>query len=46
MSTILSYWRSRTLPEDKGEAVKVKGRALRYTLINDALYKQSFSGPY
>ena len=46
MSSISSYLRSGTLPEDRSEAVKVKARAVRYTLINDTLYKQSFTGPY
>ena len=43
ISPILSYLRNWILPEDKSEVVKVEARAARYTLINDSLYRRSFS---
>ena len=46
ISPISSYLRYGTLPEDKSEANKIKAQATRYTLLNDVLYRRSFSGPY
>ena len=46
MSSISSYLRNSTLPKDRRKTVKVKAKAAQYTLINDTLYKRSFSGPY
>ena len=46
ISLILNYLRSRALPEERSEVVKVKARAAKYALINDILYKRSFFGPY
>ena len=46
ISPISSYLRNWIMPEDRSEAVKVKARATKYTLINNILYKRSFSKPY
>jgi len=34
------------LPQDVKEAKKVKKRAVRFTILNDTLYKRGFSMPY
>ena len=39
IATILDYLRNGTLLIDKSEAVKVRARAARYTLINGILYR-------
>ena len=46
ISPILSYLKNETFPEDKSEAMKVKARAAKYTLINNILYRRLFSSPY
>ena len=43
---ILSYLRSRILPKDRREVVKVKARVARYALLNDVMYRRLFFGPY
>ena len=43
ISPISDYLRNGTLPTDKREVVKVRARVARYTMINDILYKRSFS---
>ena len=46
ISPISSYLRNEILPKDRSEPVKVKAQAARYVLINNILYRQSFSRPY
>ena len=46
MTPILSYLQDGRLPQDVGEARKVRKRAARFTILNDALYKRGFSMPY
>ena len=41
------FLKEGTLPEEKGEADKVRRKAPRFWLFeNQKLYKRSFSGPY
>ncbi|GKV14629.1 hypothetical protein SLEP1_g25472 [Rubroshorea leprosula] len=42
---ITSFLRDGTVPEDKQEAMKFRKKASRYTLIDEVLYKRSFSLP-
>ncbi|GKV47270.1 hypothetical protein SLEP1_g54184 [Rubroshorea leprosula] len=42
---ILSFLRDGILPEDRQEAMKLRRKASRYTLIDGVLYKRSFSLP-
>ncbi|GKU96129.1 hypothetical protein SLEP1_g9399 [Rubroshorea leprosula] len=42
---ILSFLRDGIVPEDKQEAMKLRRKASRYTLVNGVLYKRSFSLP-
>ena len=46
MTPILSFLQDRHLPQDVEEARKVKKRAAKFTILNDTLYKRSFSIPY
>ncbi|GKV27534.1 hypothetical protein SLEP1_g36698 [Rubroshorea leprosula] len=42
---ILSFLRDGTVPEDRQEAMKLRRKASRYTLVDGVLYKRSFSLP-
>ncbi|GKU99754.1 hypothetical protein SLEP1_g12552 [Rubroshorea leprosula] len=42
---ILSFLRDGTVPEDRQEAMKLRRKASRYTLVDGILYKRSFSLP-
>ncbi|GKV48101.1 hypothetical protein SLEP1_g54937 [Rubroshorea leprosula] len=42
---ILSFLRDGIVPEDKQEAMKMRRKASRYTLVDGVLYKRSFSLP-
>ena len=47
MDPIVLFLKNDILPEEKGEADKVRRRALRFWLSEDQkLYKRTFSGPY
>ena len=46
MTPIISYLQDGHLPQDTEEAKKIRKRAARFTILNDALYKRSFSMPY
>ena len=46
MTPLISYLKDGYLPSDPDEARKIKKRATRYTLLNDAFYKRGFSLPY
>ena len=46
MTSILSYLQDERLPQDVGEASKVRKMATRFTILNDALYKRGFSMLY
>ena len=46
MTPIISYLQDGHLPQNTEEAKKIKKRAARFTILNDALYKRSFSMPY
>ncbi|CAL8999505.1 unnamed protein product [Prunus brigantina] len=46
MSPIYAYLTNSTLPPDKSEARKLRYRSARYTVINDVLYKHSYTTPY
>ena len=46
MTPILSFLQDGQLPQDVEEAKKVRKRAARFTILNDALYKRGFSMPY
>ena len=43
---ILSFLRDGRLPTDVDKARKVRKRATRFTILNEALYKRGFSMPY
>ncbi|GKV15219.1 hypothetical protein SLEP1_g26021 [Rubroshorea leprosula] len=42
---IISFLRDGTVPADKQEEMRLRKKASRYTLLNDVLYKRSFSLP-
>ncbi|GKU88970.1 hypothetical protein SLEP1_g3175 [Rubroshorea leprosula] len=42
---IISFLRDGTVPADKQEEMRLRKKASRYTLVNDVLYKRSFSLP-
>ncbi|GKV00639.1 hypothetical protein SLEP1_g13303, partial [Rubroshorea leprosula] len=42
---ILSFLRDGIVPEDRQEAMKLRRKASRYTLVDGVLYKRSFSLP-
>ena len=46
MTPIISYLQDRHLPQNTEEAKKIRKRTARFTILNDALYKRSFSMPY
>ncbi|XP_075658942.1 uncharacterized protein LOC142628788 [Castanea sativa] len=46
MTPILSFLQDGRLPEDVEEARKVKKKATRFTILNNALYKRGFSISY
>ncbi|XP_030925026.1 uncharacterized protein LOC115952082 [Quercus lobata] len=46
MTPIISYLQDGHLPQNTEEAKKIKKRAARFTILNDALYKRGFSMPY
>ena len=46
MTPIISYLQDGHLPQNTEEAKKIKKRAARFTIFNDALYKKGFSMPY
>ncbi|KAI5352093.1 hypothetical protein L3X38_004984 [Prunus dulcis] len=46
MSPIYAYLTNGTLPEDKAQARKLRYRSVRYTIINDVLYKRGYTTPY
>ena len=46
MTPIMSFLQDRHLPQNTEEAKKVKKRAARFTILNDALYKRGFSMSY
>ncbi|GKV40196.1 hypothetical protein SLEP1_g47864 [Rubroshorea leprosula] len=43
--SIISFLRDGTVPEDRQEAMKLRKKASRYTLVDGVLYKRSFSLP-
>ena len=46
MTPIISYLQDGHLPQNTEEAKKIKKRAARFMILNDALYKRGFSIPY
>ena len=46
MTLILSFLQDRSFPQNVKEARKVRKKAVRFTILNDNLYKRSFSTPY
>ena len=46
MTSIISFLQDGHLPQDVEEAKRVRKRAARFTILNDALYKRGFSMPY
>ena len=45
MDQIVDYLRNYKEPKDKSQARKLKIKAAKYTLLDEVLYKKSFSGP-
>ena len=43
---IMSYLKDELLPKDKEKARKLMGRAAKFVLIDEVLYKRGFSQPY
>ncbi|XP_050259164.1 uncharacterized protein LOC126704182 [Quercus robur] len=46
MTPIMSFLQDGHLPQNTKEAKKIKKRAARFMILNDALYKRGFSMPY
>ena len=46
MTPIISFLQDGHLPQDIDEAKKIKNRVVRFTVLNDTLYKRGFSMPY
>ena len=46
MTLILSFLQDRWLSQDIEEAMKVRKRTARFTILNDTMYKRGFSMPY
>nr|XP_023910735.1 uncharacterized protein LOC112022377 [Quercus suber] len=46
MVPIVSYLKDGRLPDEKGEARKLRARATRYVLMDEILYRRGFSQPY
>ncbi|GKU90196.1 hypothetical protein SLEP1_g4224 [Rubroshorea leprosula] len=44
-NSIISFLRDGIVPEDRQEAMKLRKKASRYTLVDGVLYKRSFSLP-
>ena len=46
MTPIMSFLQDGHLPQNTEVAKRIKKRVLRFTILNDALYKRGFSMPY
>ena len=46
MTPIMSFLQDGHLPQNTEEAKRIKKRAARFMILNDALYKRGFSVPY
>ena len=46
MLNIVKYFQTGKVPWDKKQAHKLRIQVVRFTLINDQLYRWSFGGPY
>ncbi|XP_075670318.1 uncharacterized protein LOC142640110 [Castanea sativa] len=46
LTLIVSFPQDGHLPQEAKEAKKIKKRAVRFTILNDTLYKRGFSMPY
>ena len=46
MTPIISFLQDGHLPQNTEEAKKIKKRAAKFTILNNALYKRGFSMPY
>ena len=46
MTPIMSFLQDGHLPQNTEEAKRIKKRAAKFTILNDALYKRGFSMPY
>ena len=46
MTPIIEYIRNGVMLENRAEVVKVKARSTRYSIVNEVLYRRSFSGSY
>ncbi|GJY88364.1 reverse transcriptase domain-containing protein [Tanacetum coccineum] len=46
MTPICEYLTKEILPADKKKARAIRHKAVRYTMINETLYKKSFLGPW
>ena len=46
MDPIITYIKDDNLPANPLEAMRVKIRSSRFTILNDELYKRGFSQPY
>uniref|UniRef100_A0A0D2ZQA9 Uncharacterized protein n=2 Tax=Brassica oleracea var. oleracea TaxID=109376 RepID=A0A0D2ZQA9_BRAOL len=46
MTPLIWYLEADILPEDRGEARKIKNQAARYCISQEKLYWRSFSCPY
>ncbi|XP_050264287.1 uncharacterized protein LOC126708547 [Quercus robur] len=46
MTPIISFLQDGHLPQNTKEAKKIRKRAAKFTILNDALYKRGFSMPY
>ena len=46
MTPIVSFLQDGHLPQNTEEAKKIKKRAAKFMILNDALYKRGFSMPY
>ena len=46
MTPIISYLQDGHLPQNTEEAKKIRKRAARFTILDNALYKRGFSMPY
>ena len=45
MNPIVDYLKNSKEPVDKNQARKLRIKTARYTLLNEGLYKKTFSGP-
>ena len=46
LTRIVSFLQNGHLPQNTEEAKKIKKRAAKFMILNDALYKRGFSMPY